>query len=208
MTTRQGNSSNRRHPSSEVFRDGLLQQIFRISSHERGTGLVVAFTGVDRHSGVSTIAEILAEELGGDNGGSVICLDCRTLTEMGTLYVENTLSRMAISSSRMEDEEGLISPWCDSYSQRKAILAQLRTRFQYILIDCPSMKESHEMLGIADLVDGIVMVMEANRTQVRQIQLLEQTILAVGGNILGCILNKRAYFIPNWLYSLLGKFSA
>jgi hypothetical protein len=200
--------SSIRHPASEVLSDGLLQQVFRMYSHERGTGLVVALTAVDRQSGVSFITQALAEELGNDNGGSVVCLDSRTLIEIGTLYVEDALSRTAISGSTLAaGDEAAITPWCDSYSQRKAILEQLRSRYQYTLVDCPSLNESPDILGIADLVDGVVLVIEANRTQARQIAVLEQTIQAVGGTIFGNVLNKRAYFIPDWLYSLLGKFS-
>jgi len=201
--------SSIRHPASEVLSDGLLQQVFRMYSHERGTGLVVALTAVDRQSGVSFITEALAEELGSDNGGSVVCLDSRTLIEIGTLYVEDALSRTAVSGSALTaaSDEGAIAPWCDSYSQRKAVLEKLRTRYQYTLVDCPSLKESPDILGIADLVDGVVLVIEANRTQTRQIAVLEQTIQAVGGTIFGNVLNKRDYFIPDWLYALLGKFS-
>jgi len=206
---RQNNSSNRR-PSAEVLSDGLLQQVFRMYSHERGTGLVVALTAVDRHSGVSFIARALAEELGADNGGSAVCMDCRVLAEMGALRVEETTARSASSNALTlgSGDEFLFSPWVDTYSQRKAILAQLRERYQYTLLDCPSLKASPDLLGIADLVDGVVLVIEANRTQSRQITVLEKTITSVGGTIFGHVLNKRAYFIPSWLYSLLGKIGA
>jgi hypothetical protein len=47
--------------------------------------------------------------------------------------------------------------WRGSQDYRAAYLAQLRERFPYVLIDCPSLKESTEVLGLAPLVDGVLL---------------------------------------------------
>jgi hypothetical protein len=45
----------------------------------------------------------------------------------------------------------------------------------------------------------MVLVVEANRTQREQLLYAERTIEGAKGRILGHVLNKRSYVIPNWL---------
>jgi hypothetical protein len=207
LSIRQRTSSSR-SSAPAVLSDGLLLQIFRRISHERGRGLVVAVTSVDRKAGVTFISEHLAEQLGADNGGSAVSIESCVLTEVGAVDGNAIAHPSAISHAlAVGNEEDAASPWCDSYNQRKAILARLRATYQYTLIACPPIRFSPEILGIADLVDGVVLVVEANRTQQRQIAVTEKTIMAVGGSILGNVLNKRAYFIPEWLFSMLARFN-
>jgi Mrp family chromosome partitioning ATPase len=72
-----------------------------------------------------------------------------------------------------------------------------------VLIDCPSLKESNEVLGLAPLVDGVLLVIEANRTSKRQVAYLERAIESAGGKILGHLLNKRTYPVPAWVHNKL-----
>jgi hypothetical protein len=88
--------------------------------------------------------------------------------------------------------------WRGSRTYRSSYLNQLRARFSYVLIDCPSLKETTDVLGLTTLVDGVLLVIEANRTTKSQIAHLERTIEHGGGKILGHLLNKRTYPIPEW----------
>jgi Mrp family chromosome partitioning ATPase len=54
-------------------------------------------------------------------------------------------------------------------------------------------------------VDGVLLVVEANRTQKSQVAYLEQTIEGAGGKVLGHLLNKRTYPIPAWLFNKLER---
>jgi Mrp family chromosome partitioning ATPase len=74
-----------------------------------------------------------------------------------------------------------------------------------VLVDCPSLKESTEVLSLAPLVDGVLLIVEANRTQKSQVAYLEQTIEGAGGKVLGHLLNKRTYPIPAWLFNRLER---
>jgi Mrp family chromosome partitioning ATPase len=62
------------------------------------------------------------------------------------------------------------------------------------------MKEAQDVLRLAPLVDGIVLVIEANRTKREQMLYAERAIEAAKGKILGHVLNKRTYVVPDWLY--------
>jgi Mrp family chromosome partitioning ATPase len=48
-----------------------------------------------------------------------------------------------------------------------------------------------------------VLVVEAGVTNKDQIERAARVIRETGGTLLGCVLNKRRYPIPGWLYRLL-----
>jgi Mrp family chromosome partitioning ATPase len=56
---------------------------------------------------------------------------------------------------------------------------------------------------VAPFVDGVILVIEANRTRREQLWQAEQSISAAKGKLLGYILNKRTYDVPKWLYRIL-----
>jgi Mrp family chromosome partitioning ATPase len=68
------------------------------------------------------------------------------------------------------------------------------------MIDCPALSTSAEVLGIAEFVDGILLVVEANRTKKHKLINAQNQVRAAGGKVLGTILNKRTYAVPTWVY--------
>jgi hypothetical protein len=132
-------------------------------------------------------------------------LDCR---ELATLSGDPRTSpepagRAGNAANALSCPPAFQNSWGTSWQYRDAYLAQLRERFSYVLIDCPSLKESTEVLALAPLVDGVLLVVEANRTQKTQVAYLESTIESAGGKILGHLLNKRTYPIPEWVHNKL-----
>jgi Mrp family chromosome partitioning ATPase len=66
-------------------------------------------------------------------------------------------------------------------------------------VDCPSLKEAQDAILLAPLVDGIVLVVEADRTHREQLLYVERSIELANGKIMGHVLNKRSYVVPDWL---------
>jgi protein-tyrosine kinase len=79
-------------------------------------------------------------------------------------------------------------------------LQTLKYSYDYILVDCPSMQESGDAAFFASAVDGVVLVVEAENTRKEQVRSALSTIEMADANVLGCVLNKRRYPIPGWLY--------
>jgi Mrp family chromosome partitioning ATPase len=52
-------------------------------------------------------------------------------------------------------------------------------------------------------VDGVVLVVEAEKTRWPVAENVRDKIKGSGGNILGIVLNKRRYYIPEWVYKKL-----
>jgi len=79
----------------------------------------------------------------------------------------------------------------------------LRSEFDLVLIDSAPFSVSPDGLAIASKVDGIVLVIEAERTKWQAVKLVKDSFNRVGGNILGSVLNKRRYYIPEYIYKFL-----
>jgi Mrp family chromosome partitioning ATPase len=76
----------------------------------------------------------------------------------------------------------------------------LRQQFELVLIDSPSFATSPDGIAISRRVDGVVLVLEAEKTRWPVAENLKEQIRKNGGNILGIVFNKRRYHIPEFLY--------
>ncbi len=79
----------------------------------------------------------------------------------------------------------------------------IRKQFELIVIDSPSMDSSDEGLELCSAVDGVVMVVEAEKTRSQVISHLKDQIDNCGGKLLGMVFTKQRYYIPNWVYRRL-----
>jgi Mrp family chromosome partitioning ATPase len=76
----------------------------------------------------------------------------------------------------------------------------LRERFDLIIVDSPPATMFHDGPGIVSMVDGVVLVVEAEKTRWPVALSVKEKIEQSGGRILGVVFNKRKYYIPKWLY--------
>jgi capsular exopolysaccharide synthesis family protein len=105
-----------------------------------------------------------------------------------------------------------VSPSCNSSTFTPEIFdlprfesfwSNLRDRFDLILVDSPPLTVSPDGLAIASRVDGVILVLEADKTRWQTAKSVKDSITRVGGKILGVVLNKRRYYIPQSIYNLL-----
>ncbi len=66
----------------------------------------------------------------------------------------------------------------------------LRRSTNWILLDAPPLSSSDAALIFAPLVDGVVLVVDADRTPAAEVDALQSEITATGGRILGAVLNR------------------
>ena len=72
-----------------------------------------------------------------------------------------------------------------------------------VLIDCPPLFLSASAIRATPQVDGILLVIEDGARSKAELQRAVSMVEAVEGRVLGAVLNKRRYLLPDWLYSLL-----
>jgi Mrp family chromosome partitioning ATPase len=72
--------------------------------------------------------------------------------------------------------------------------------FDYVLIDAPSVAEVSWGPSIGAMADGVILVVEAERTRWPVALNAKQEFEASGGRVLGVFLNKRRFYVPPRIY--------
>ena len=180
---------------------------------------VVAFVAAHPKAGVTHIIRNLASQMnagtqGVDPGELTIAVDCDRLGRAGAPFGEMVAEKLAIRSMgpgvgqdpTLEVRLNQLSQgWKSDSSYRIGCVNALRGLFKFTLIDCRSLKSSWEVSPIATLVDGVIIVVDADRTTRSQVDYLTKVIKKGRGRVLGYILNRRTYPIPEGLYQTLER---
>jgi hypothetical protein len=191
----------------------LLYTVLQKPRDKDQGGVVIALSSSNPGEGVTYVARALLHELAKCELTAVAGVNVSFLRKLHEPTVEAIKNSISKQSGQRTGEDGDTgsgprtlslaqrrSPWEASWQYRRDCIELLRSEFDYTIIDCPSLGESGDVLSIAPFVDGIILVVEANRTRRGQPRQAEQRISAAGGNLLGYILNKRVYEVPQWLY--------
>ncbi|MGN6389746.1 MAG: hypothetical protein ACTHL1_09555 [Burkholderiaceae bacterium] len=80
---------------------------------------------------------------------------------------------------------------------------RLYEHFDEIVIDSPAPSVSHLGRLLASYADGVVIVLEAEKTRDPVAKKLIDDLYSVQANIIGTVLNKRRYYVPNAIYDKL-----
>jgi len=187
-------------------------------SKNSGKCTVVALTAAMSREGVSYVTQSFAVELAQRTGKRTLIADADDLqradmlhynqvakfcsqTNVRNLYVLSPADETAETSASRQ----LLQPQNrrSEFEQGLENLQTLRFVFDYVFLDCSALKTSDTAALFAPAADGVVLVVEAERTGKEQVRNALHTIETAKGNILGCVLNKRRYSIPNWIYSRL-----
>jgi Mrp family chromosome partitioning ATPase len=179
---------------------GLLFRIVQQSRESRNKGFVVVLTSPTQGAGVSRITSALADALNRSAPECAITLDCRNLDcDRYDLPEPVDANRLPLNSLWHADTPEAVGNWSGLPESLAGAIDKFRSKYRYVLIDCPSLRETQDAVRLAPLADGMVLVVEANRTQKDQLLYAERTIESAKGKILGHVLNKRTYVIPDWL---------
>jgi capsular exopolysaccharide synthesis family protein len=199
----------------------LVQRLFLTS--EQAPPKAVMFAAIDSGNGCSrmcaTTAQLLAENVSGS-----VCLvegNFRTPSLPGlfgvgnhhgladSLREEGAIRGFAKQASRDNvwllssgslgrDSSNLLN--CDRMKER---IAELRSAFDYVLIDAPPLNSYADAMVFGRLADGIVLVLEANATRREAALRVMERLQATRIPVLGAVLNKRTFPIPSAIYKRL-----
>jgi capsular exopolysaccharide synthesis family protein len=196
----------------------LVQRLFRLPGAVRS----VAFAGIDRSTGCSWMASRVAEVLAAQMTGSVCVVDANlrapalhSVFSMQNHYgfTDALLQPGPVRqfTYRLASNLWLLS--CGSIastgqnmlnSERvQARFAELRNEFNYVLIDTPALSVCTDPIAIGHLTDGVVLVVEANVTRREAVRKAAKDLESANVRVLGMVLNKRVFPIPELLYNRL-----
>jgi protein-tyrosine kinase len=186
--------------------------------------LTVAFTAPERQSGCSWLVSRITERLAARTGGSVCTVDanlhwpalhdlfgvpnCRGLLQAVTqldepirsfaMPIEGSNLWIIPSGGPLPDSTTLLSS-----ENMKVRMRELACEFDYVLIDTPAMKPCADSGVIGRLTDGIVIVIAANSDKRDSTENTKMLLDAANTRILGAVLNKRTFPIPDSVYQYL-----
>ena len=198
----------------------LVQRVFRTPGQEHRT---VVFAAISSGSGCSWICARVAEMLARNISGNVCLVDANFRTPslpevLGTSsdhglsdalrrerparefvnHLEPSNLWLLSCGSAPEAAVGLLAS-----ERMKALINELQQEFEYVLIDAPPIGHYSDTLGIGQLADGLVVVLEANVTRREVAAKAIDRLRDLNVNILGAVLNKRTFLIPDSLYQIL-----
>jgi receptor protein-tyrosine kinase len=85
----------------------------------------------------------------------------------------------------------------------KARLVELRSEFDYVIIDAPPLARYDDAIAIGQLTDGLILVLEAGSTRRETAHLAAANIRSSNIPLLAVVLNKRTFPIPESIYKRL-----
>ena len=82
-------------------------------------------------------------------------------------------------------------------------ITELRSEFDFVLIDAPALSISNSAVGLGSVSDGVLMVLKANASRRQTAVQAVQDFQAGNAKVLGAVLNQRTFPIPEKIYKNL-----
>jgi hypothetical protein len=181
----------------------LIQKLSAVRAALSGAG-VFAFTAANPCDGVSYVVRSLARELAAASGERVLHAPASILGEGPcTVALHGAESSAAQQPTVYAVKES--SPARKDWEARLVVdnLNEIRSHFGWVLIDCPSLRQSDLALALTPHMDGVVLVVAADETKRADIARARKSFAIYAGALLGFVLNKRTYPVPDFLYQRL-----
>lgn len=100
-------------------------------------------------------------------------------------------------------EPGAMNAIAADVESVRSMVSNVSAGFELVILDLPPVSESVIGPALAKAVDGVLLVVEAERTRAAAVRATEKTLKMYGGNVLGVVLNKRRFHIPDFIYRRL-----
>jgi Mrp family chromosome partitioning ATPase len=201
----------------EVLR--LVQQVFRTSAEQPR---VVVFSSVAPGDGCTWVCINSALTLASQNPGSLCLVDANlrspglhkafgienqsglsdALTQSGS--IRNYIQQIAGSNLWVlpAGSANGVQPQL-VFETLRVRLAELRSEFETVLIDAPPASLYSDAVQLGRLSDGVILVLQGNTTRRESALSVKDSFDSANVRLLGAVLNKRTFPIPQNLYNRL-----
>jgi capsular exopolysaccharide synthesis family protein len=196
----------------------LVRRVFLLQGGERPQAVV--FAGIELGDGCSRICTNTAKTLARSISGSVCLVNAdQRSPSLAPLFGVTNRSGLADALSQQgsirefaqklhPDNLWLLScgsfatdsPSLSSSDRLKALLAQLRKEFDFVLINVPAVILDGAASQWGQLVDGVILVVEANLTRREVARKAKESLESAKVRLLGAVLNNRTFPIPETIY--------
>ncbi len=191
---------------SEAYR-GVRAQLL-VSTHDKGHQ-VIQVTSPNPGDGKSTLAANLAISIA-QAGKTVVLLDCDfrkprvhklfniPRPDLGLASVTNGQTELSTAIRHSEIDRLDLLP-CGPRPANPAellsslkfqeVLAELRTRYDYVIVDTPPMLAVSDPRVVAQRVDGVLLVLKVTKKARPQAERAREQLADMGANLLGVVVN-------------------
>jgi capsular exopolysaccharide synthesis family protein len=213
----QRNGKSVRVGEEEVLK--LVQRVFRSSSSDAPR--IVVFSSIGHGDGCSWISSSAALTLAAQTNASICLVDAnfRTPSLHQSFELENRFgladaiaqpgpirsfaqqiseSNLWVLTSGLLAQQSPAAPL--SSEAMRARFTELRAEFDYVLIDTAPTNLYADAVTLGRLSDGIILVLQSNTTRREAAMKAKESMQLANVRLLGAVLNKRTYPIPQTLY--------
>lgn len=213
------NGHSKRATQLQLHFQTLAQRVHAAFSGQPHT---LGITSCQSGEGVSTVAANLAAVSVDVYGGRVLLIDANlkrpalasTLAVRETPGLVDALAGNASASDCIveTDREGLFVMPAGTKTNRASHLGRqagallfdsLRADYQLVVVDLPPSGELDDRLLASQLLDGYLLVVESERVRQQVAQRVQEDFQRASARLIGVVLNKRDFHIPEWLYKKL-----
>ncbi len=185
---------------------------------------ILGVTSSSSCEGVSTVAANLASSLSEQGGGPILLVDAntrdpsihrifRTRLSPGLVDVLSTNSKdeaddvivrraanLNVLTAGLADSPTAKTVGFDSLAR---YIESVKQSYRFVVVDMPALDEDGSTARLAGSCDGVVLVVETERLRWETIFKAKQHLQQLDANVLGVLLNKRRFPVPNWIYAAL-----
>jgi protein-tyrosine kinase len=201
----------------------LARQMFLLHDDDKPAATAVTFCGVSRGDGSSWVCARASAALSEQFAGRVCVVDAnfRSPSLHEHFRLENVPGLAEAMKSSAPVEEFAQQTWSSHLwflssgtvgrdpssalnpGRLQELLSELRAEFDYVLVDAPALSSCGDGALLGQLTDGVVLVIGCNSTRRETARAAKENLEATGVSILGTVLNKRTFPIPEALYRRL-----
>ncbi len=200
----------------------LVRRVFVLPGTAQAPA-VVAFSGIERGAGCSWVCARASEMLA-DQVPSRVCIIDANL-QSPSLHDHFRMANGAGFAEAMKDSAPvgefarptsinklwLMTAGVASNGRNVALrpdtlrarFAELRAEFDYLLIDAPPMSSPADAALLGQLTDGVILVVGSSSTRREPARIAKESLESARVTVLGAVLNRRTYPIPEALYQRL-----
>jgi Mrp family chromosome partitioning ATPase len=211
-----------RHAVVEDEITKLVQRVFILPETQQIPD-AVAFSGIEQGAGCSWVCARASEVLAEKVPGTVCVMDANLRSptlheyfrvEKGAGFADairdsrplREFARRAWGSNLWlitaggvgKEPNGALNP-----ARLRARFSELREEFDIILIDTPPASSYADAVLLGQLADGIILVVGSNSTRREPARIAKESFEAAKIPLLGAVLNRRTYPIPEAIYRRL-----
>jgi polysaccharide biosynthesis transport protein len=215
--------SHARSGNSSLAREEEIKLVRRLFLSSPKTPRIVVFCGVEAGDGPGSICARASEALSAQVESPVCVVDA-SFRDPGLSQYFGVESQVGLTDALLNPGavENFVQPtaksnlwllpWGSERSDRHAVLrpdrvqlhlADMRARFEYILVSTQPIHQSADAIALGQVSDGVVLVLEANSSRRDAAQRAKSNLQAANIRLLGAVLNNRTFPIPEPIYRKL-----